>query len=261
MPIPDYVFAVRPRSLEKYWEVRSVRISLTNRCNWPTETLNNICSIRFEVVPESELEARQVQFLDRISFDEGKVFFGNRTQTKMTQYRAKSGDIAVSKINARKRAIGIVPEGVEVGLTIHFRALIPDTSKVDTKYLWLALRSEYCRNQFDVETGGIGKGEISEERLLDIRVPSPPLEVQHAIVARWQAAQKSAREAEEQVYKLENAVPRSVLETLGIPFYENKTLPKVFACSWSSLENWGVGYKGQFRVQKTYTSQSFHWNN
>jgi hypothetical protein len=161
MLIPDYVFAVRPRSLEKYWEVRSVRISLTNRCNWPTESLNNICSIRFEVVPKSELESGQVQFLDRISFDEGRVFFGNRTQTKMTQYRAKSGDIAVSKINAHKKAIGIVPDGVEVGLTIHFRALIPDKSKVDAKYLWLALRSEYCRNQFDVETGGIGKGEIS----------------------------------------------------------------------------------------------------
>jgi type I restriction enzyme S subunit len=242
MTIPDYVFAVRTRSLEKYWEVRSVRISLTNRCNWPTESLNNICQIRFEIVPKSEFETRQVQFLDRISFDEGKVFFGNRTQTKMTQYRAKSGDIAVSKINARKRAIGIVPDGVEVGLTIHFRALIPDTSKIDTQYLWLSLRSNYCRNQFDVETGGIGKGEISEERLLGVHVPLPPLEVQRAIVARWQLAQESAWEAEAQIRQIEASAEAQFFSDFGFKPLKLAQKPRVFAGFFRDSERWSVSY-------------------
>ncbi len=219
-----------------------MRISLTNRCNWPTASLNSICSIRFEIVPKSKLESGKVQFLDRISFDEGKVFFGDRKQTKMMQYRAKSGDIAVSKINARKKAIGIVPDGVEVGLTIHFRALIPDTSKVDTKYLWLALRSEYCRNQFDVETGGMGKGEISEERLLDIKIPLPKLDVQRAIAARWQAAQQSAREAEEQVRQIKANAETQFFADLGLKPPKLAQKPKVFAAMFHNLERWSVSY-------------------
>jgi restriction endonuclease S subunit len=243
MTIPDYVFSVRPRSLEKYWEVRSVRISLTNRCNWPTESLNNICSIRFEVVPVSELETRQVQFLDRISFDEGKVFFGNRTQTKMTQYRAKGGDIAVSKINARKRAIGIVPDGVEVGLTIHFRALIPDTSKIDRQYLWLTLRSGFCRNQFDIETGGIGKGEISEERLLDIHVPLPPLDVQRTIVACWQAAQEAITKTENEIPLLEEQISEIVYQELGVAAPKNiGNKKKLMILHWKEMDRWSFNY-------------------
>ncbi|MFZ5910130.1 MAG: restriction endonuclease subunit S [Chloroflexota bacterium] len=240
MLIPRQVFAVRFRNLETYWEVRSVRIALTNRCHWPTELLSNLCSLRFEIVPERELATGQVQLLDRISFDEGKVFFGHRTQTKMTQYRAKSGDIAVSKINARKKAIGIVPDGVEVGLTIHFRALIPDISTVDTKYLWLALRSEYCRNQFDVETGGIGKGEISEERLLGVKVPLPPLEAQRAIVARWQAAQQSAREAEEQVKHIEASAEAQFFADLGLKPKDETVKQKVFVTRFKYLPHWNV---------------------
>jgi restriction endonuclease S subunit len=233
-------FAVRFSNMGNYWEVRSVHISLTNRSNWQTVLLSDLCKIRFEVVPLQELESRQVKFLDRISFDEGRVFFGNRTQTKMTQYRAKPGDIAVSKINARKRAIGIIPNEIEVGLTIHFRALIPENKKVNTQYLWLALRSKYCQNQFDVETGGIGKGEISEERLLDIRVPLPPLDVQHAIVSRWQDGQNRINEAKDSLKNVTN----DLNEWLYSHYYQNTKIDvmksRIMVVNWAELDGWDM---------------------
>ena len=142
-------FGITFQDLRDYWEVRSVRISLTNRCEWDTVRLGDISKMRFEVASEQELQTGETQMLDRISFDEGKIFFGKRVVTRMTQYRARPNDIVVSKINARKRAIGIVPAGNNIGVTIHFRALIPDTSKIDTKFLWLALRNSFCTNQFD----------------------------------------------------------------------------------------------------------------
>ena len=81
----------------------------------------------------------------------------------MIQFRRILGDILISKINARKKAIGIVPNGNDVGFTIHFRSVKPDNSKINTTFLWLALRSKYCTNQFEIETGGQGKGEINEK--------------------------------------------------------------------------------------------------
>ncbi|MBN1867597.1 restriction endonuclease subunit S [Candidatus Sumerlaeota bacterium] len=177
--------------------------------------------------------------LDRISFDEGKVHSGKRTATKMVQYRARPGDIVVSKINARKRAIGIVQSGHDVGITIHFRALIPDSKVIDTTFLWLALRSSYCRNQFEIETGGIGKGEISEERLRQIEIPLPPLSAQRAIVGRWRAAQEAVAAAGERIARIERETQARFLGDLGLTLPERATPPKAFALKWQDLERWG----------------------
>ena len=68
----------------------------------------------------------------RISFDEVEGdLLGKRIKTRMAQFRARPGDLVVSKIDVRKRAIGIVQDGHDVGITIQFSALIPDTAKVD----------------------------------------------------------------------------------------------------------------------------------
>lgn len=233
-------FGITFQDLRDYWEVRSIRISLTNRCEWNTVRLGDISQIRFEVASEQELQTGNTQMLDRISFDEGKIFFGKRVVTRMTQYRARPNDIVVSKINARKRAIGIVPAGNNIGITIHFRALIPDTSKIDTKFLWLALRNSFCTNQFDVETGGIGKGEISEERLLNIRVPFPPIDEQKRIVAAWQHAKTQATQAQERVEKVKQEVEKRFLSDLGLTISKKISRAKFFATWWKDINRWGV---------------------
>lgn len=235
-------FGILFQDIRNFWEVRSIRISLTNRCEWDTVRLGDVSQMRFEVVPEQELQTGETQMLDRISFDEGKVFSGKRTVTRMTQYRARPNDIVVSKINARKRAIGIVPAGNNIGITIHFRALIPDTRKIDTKFLWLALRNPFCTNQFDVETGGIGKGEISEERLLNIRVPFPPIDEQKRIVAAWQQAQVKAVKAQERVEQVEQESEARFYIDLGLNPPKKTSRLKTFAVWWKDFERWSVSY-------------------
>jgi len=235
-------FGVHFKDLLSYWEVRSVRISITNHCEWETVRLGDVCRVRFDAIPEEELLSGDVKLLDRISFDEGKVFAGKRTTTKMTQYRAKPGDIVVSKINARKRAIGIVSEGSDIGITIHFRALIPDTEKFDRQFLWLALRNPYCTNQFEIETGGIGKGEISEAKLLDVRVPFPPLGIQKKIVAVWEQAQAQIFEAQENIVQIEKSIEVRFFNDLGLPFPKRADRIKSFAVWWRGFKRWSVSY-------------------
>lgn len=225
-----------------YWQVRSLRLALTNKCNWPTVRLSDVAVVRNEVVSDDEIEDGRVNLLDRVSFDEGKVFFGKRTKTRMAQFRARPGDIVVSKINARKRAIGIVQDGTDVGVTIHFRALIPDTAKVDADFLWAALRSTYCSQQFEVETGGIGKGEISEERLLAIAVPLPPMATQKAIVARWRKAQDKIAAAHERVAKRKAAIDVRFFADLGLRSSAEGSMPAAFAVWWQDFLRWGVGF-------------------
>ncbi|MBI4633046.1 MAG: hypothetical protein HY742_04065 [Deltaproteobacteria bacterium] len=181
-------FAVWYKEVER-WSVQALWLERVNRSQWPTTELREVVSVRFEVVPIEEIDSGETLLLDRVAFDEGRIYFGRRTQTQMVQYRAKLGDIVVSKINARKRAVGLVTTEADIGVTIHFRSLIPDKSKVVPMFLWMALRSEFCRRQFEIETGGQGKGEISEEGLLGIKIPLPAPSVQCMIVDYWQEAQ------------------------------------------------------------------------
>jgi len=225
-----------------YWQVRALWLALTNKCRWPTVRLGDIATVRSEVVPDDDIHDGKVSMLDRISFDEGKVFFGKRTTTRMVQFRARPGDIVVSKINARKRAIGIVQDGADVGVTIHFRALIPDTAKVDVEFLWAALRSTYCSQQFAVETGGIGKGEISEGRLLAIAVPLPPMDTQKAIVAHWRKAQDEIAATRERVKKRKAEIDVRFFADLGLRTPTQEAMPKAFAVWWQEFLRWGVGF-------------------
>ncbi len=229
-----------------YWDVASLRLSLSNKCHWPTIPLGQVCNIRFEIVPQEKHE--KVNFLDRISFDEGKVFSGKRTATKMVQYRAVPGDIVVSKINARKRAIGIVPDGPDLGITIHFRSLIPDTSKVNTEFLWAALRSQYCTNQFNIETGGIGKGEISEERLLSVQVPYPPPSVQQAIVDHWHKAKGKIEAANKRVEQIKADIDARFYKDLGLKPPMQAQLPKSLSVWWKDFPRWGVDFNQQVQT-------------
>lgn len=225
-----------------YWQVRSLRLALTSKCNWPTVRLGEIASVRTEIVPSEAVEKGSINLLDRISFDEGKVFFGKRIKTRMVQYRARPCDIVVSKINARKRAIGVIQEGTDVGVTIHFRVLIPDTIRIDTEFLWAALRSTYCTQQFEVATGGIGKGEISEEKLLAIAVPLPPLAKQRLIVKRWRKAQDKIATAYKVTEKRKAAIDSRFFIDLGLRPPTQKATLKTFAVLWQDFHRWSVSF-------------------
>ena len=56
------------------WDFRSNYLYAINYCSWPIIPLSEITTLRFEVSTKSEIENHQVLLLDRISFDEGKVF-------------------------------------------------------------------------------------------------------------------------------------------------------------------------------------------
>lgn len=220
------------------WDFSSNYLNAINYCSWPVTPLSKIVTLRFEVAAKSEIIDKHVLLLDRISFDEGKVFAGNHVETKMTQFKAYKGDIIVSKINARKGAIGIVETDIPVGTTSHFRVLIPDNSRIDTKFLQIALRSSFCKNQFEILTGGQGKGEISERRLNSIEVPFPPLPVQQRIVAHWEAAMQQQESAEQAFSNLIIDLQSYLVEQTHA--FDKVVRSRVFLANYTKTQQWDV---------------------
>ncbi len=241
MSISRTKFSVNFSSLE-YWDVGSTFLTLINKCDWNTIALIDMIKIRSEEASADEISERRVLLLDKISFDEGKIHAGKKNKTRMKQYKAYEGDIVVSKINARKGAIGIVKNLTPISSTIHFRTLVPNPDVVDTKFLWLALRSSYCRNQFEILTGGQGKGEISEEKLLQIEVPFPPLSIQQKIVAYWTSSKAFITDTEKAIAKTNTKTQVRFLADLGLPIPKKIVPPKFFASSWKEFNRWSVSY-------------------
>lgn len=223
------------------WDYASNYLHAINTCTWSTVPLSQVAVIRLEPASDDEIQSGAVSLLDRISFDEGRVFAGKRTETKMRQYKAYKGDVVVSKINARKGAIGIVESETPVGATIHFRVLIPNNSKVLTKFLHLGMRSTYCRNQFEILTGGQGKGEISEDRLLSVTVPIPPLPIQQKIVDHWEAAKSKANADIAQAKSTFKSLSNLLLNTLGLKRLDAAHDKRAFVTWWQEIERWGAG--------------------
>lgn len=232
-------FAVKFSSMSD-WSVSTNFLNLTNRCNWDVRPLFRITKLRSEIANDNEINSGAILLLDRISFEEGKIYAGSRILTKMKQFKSYKGDVVVSKINARKGAIGIIDSDKPVGVTIHFRTLIPDTGLINNRFLWLALRGIFCRNQFEIATGGQGKGEISEARLMDIKVPFPPLTEQQAIVAYWETNKIAAsRLILDSDNELRN-ISRKLLIDLGLKELKLPTINRIFAVSWHNIDRWGV---------------------
>lgn len=212
-------------------------------CEYPLVRLADVFSVRREIATEEQLATGAVLMVDRVSF-EGEIFAGDKADTKMTQYIGRQGDVIVSKIRARQGSIGYLDPKISgmkpVSVTIHYRVLTPMHDCIDGRFAWLALRSDIGKAKFLAATGGAMKGEISEQALLEMQIPLPPLPVQRAIVERWQAAQEAVAAAGERIARIERETQARFLADLGLTLPERATPPKAFALRWQDLERWGV---------------------
>lgn len=228
-------FAVWWKDVDR-WDVLSIWLRTGFEVSHELCLVSDVMKVRWQQATNDELTNGSVLMVDRVSFD-GEIFCGSKQETKMEQFVAKPGDLVVSKIRARQGSIGLVePQQCPVSVTIHYRVLIPDTQRIDRHYAWLALRSSYCRAQFLAATGGAMKGEISEEALLTIKIPLPPLAEQTAIVARWRKAQYLVEHALSEL----KAVSAELDEVLhSITNFRSLETP-MLVLHWQNLGQWDV---------------------
>jgi type I restriction enzyme S subunit len=80
----------------------------------------------------------KIPIVEKIAFNEGKIYLRNDGKTKTGMILIRSGDLVLSGINATKGAIAIYPETekIPIAATIHYSSYIVDKNKADISFLW-----------------------------------------------------------------------------------------------------------------------------
>jgi len=134
------------------------------------------------------------------------------------QMVVRAGDLLVSATRPTRNAIAIVPFDVEKAIASTGFLVVRGvrSTLVAPKYLFHALRMEFCTKQFNQYSSGGNYPAITKDDFRKIIIPLPPLREQRKIVAELDAAYAVKRAADEKATNLLAAIDDMVLKELGI---------------------------------------------
>ena len=134
------------------------------------------------------------------------------------QMVVRAGDLLVSATRPTRNAIAIVPFDVEKAIASTGFLVVRGvrSTLVAPKYLFHALRMEFCTKQFNQYSSGGNYPAITKDDFRKIIIPLPPLPEQRKIVAELDAAYAAKRAADEKATKLLASIDDMVLNELGI---------------------------------------------
>lgn len=166
---------------------------------WPRALLGDVLQQDLLYCPEPE--PRLYPKLSVKLYGRGAVLDtpADGTSVKMRKHQlARTGQVILSEIWAKKGAIGIVPpEGEGALCTSHFFLFDIDESKALLGYIGWLLRGNYFEPQLNAEARGTtGYAAIRPKQFLATEIPLPPLAEQQALVARLDALAEKTRQLE-----------------------------------------------------------------
>jgi type I restriction enzyme S subunit len=174
--------------------------------------------------------------IDRREVDQGRDY-------SMDLFFAHPGDIVVAKIDLKNGAVGLVPDWKNVVVTNHFAIYEPNRSRLVPEYFLRLIQTSFFKAYlWHNKVGAEGRKEVKLEFFENIEIPLPTLDVQRAIIAFWQDAQESAREAEEQVKQIEANSETRFLADFGLKTPKLAQKPRVFVGYFRNFERWSVSY-------------------
>ena len=134
------------------------------------------------------------------------------------QMVVRTGDLLVSATRPTRNAIAIVPSNIEKAIASTGFLVVRgvQSTLVVSKYLFHALRMEFCTKQFNQYSSGGNYPAITKDDFRKIIIPLPPLPEQRKIVAELDAAYAAKRAADEKATKLLASIDDMVLKELGI---------------------------------------------
>lgn len=179
----------------------------------------------------------------------GGVFFrdevlGKDIKTKK-QYYVKAGQLAVSKIDARNGAFGIVPpeaDGAIITGNFWVYDVNPEIANID--YLILLLSSNvFVQAWQDCSNGSGNRLYLQEDRFLNYKIPMPAVIKQKQIVDRYNKGICDANSATNKAYELSNSIDLCLFNLLHIkPIAEQdrSTQGLISTTTLKDLIGWGA---------------------
>ncbi len=194
-------------------------------------------------------------------------------EVKMEKHQfARSGQIIVSEIWAKKGALGIVPpEGNGALITSHFFLFNIASPSLSPAWMKWMLRGNYLERQLSAGAfGTTGYASVRPSKFLEATIPLPPLAEQQRLAARLDAIETRLTRVrhlrEEQTQKLQSAL-RTTFHRL-VESAEWKPLSEVAPLAWrqiaiepeTSYTEFGVRsfYKGVF-LRRKVPGSFFDW--
>ncbi|MEG1567331.1 MAG: restriction endonuclease subunit S [Anaerovoracaceae bacterium] len=185
-----------------------------------------------------------------IKINNGGVFvrdteLGANIKTK-NQYYVQSGQLVVSKIDARNGAFGIVPiEAEKAIITGNFWAYDVDKNQANIKYLVLVFSSNFFVQSWqDCSNGSGNRLYLQENKFLNCKIPFPTLEEQNILVRKYENTLAEAEHCEKEVEHLKASIEEYLFNVLGIqPLREQVQADRLLVfTSLNKLFKWGADY-------------------
>lgn len=186
--------------------------------------------------------------------------YGKSIGTKK-QFIAHTGQLIISRIDARNGAFGIVPEELDGGIVTNDFWLF-DVQNVLPQYLILVLSSELFQRHWQAQSSGTtNRQRVSENDFLYSKIALPSLEKQQSLLDKYNNVSEQACKSEYDAAALEQEVDRYLYDALGIHRRnapENKTLLTLAA--FKDISQWGydkIALPFPFAFKK-YQAYSFY---
>lgn len=165
--------------------------------------------------------------------------FGKDIGTKR-QFVAHTGDLIISRIDARNGAVGLVPEDLNGAIVTNDFWLF-EVQDAHPRFLVLLLSSELFRRYLQNQSSGTtNRQRVSESDFLNSKIALPTMERQEDIVKQYHYYIDLASSYEEKAKKTAENIERYLFDKLGIREKEiTKDNSLVKPISFSALHQWG----------------------
>ncbi len=149
-----------------------------------------------------------------------------------------------NRLFAWKGSFAVVPVGIgDQYVSSEFPQFIPDQGSVLAEYLYLFCMSKKmisAVNHASVGSAAVSRNRFKEEEFLNMHMPLPPLEVQRAIVQKWEDLLAEIERLNRLADELELGAANAFLKRLGLSTPTATIYKKTMALRWSDFDRWGV---------------------
>lgn len=158
------------------------------------------------------------------------------------QFVARSGQLIISRIDARNGAFGIVPKELDGAIVTNDFWLF-DVKKALPQYLTLILSSERLQQYWKTQSSGTtNRQRIDSEEFLSAKIALPELSVQLEMIENYNRFILKSLQREQQIDELEKDIDNYILNCLGVRIegIQNKREGLIRSVLFSGLSRWDV---------------------
>ncbi|MCX6340513.1 MAG: N-6 DNA methylase [Candidatus Aureabacteria bacterium] len=157
---------------------------------WPIGVLKEVAEInRLTIDPGEKYGSREFCYVDISSVENGtgRVMFGNRIKGSEAPSRARrvvaKGDVLLSTVRPNLKAFACLDEVPDDAVaSTGFAVLTPRANRVLSRFLWHLLFDDCVLAQMLSRMGRGAYPSINQSDVESLKVPLPPLDIQHQIV-------------------------------------------------------------------------------